>query len=139
MSLEKQLQENTAALREFTALMARILRDDISITAQAYREAKAITVEPAVTTPSSPSSTPAEAAAQSTPAPAPTLLQGSEAASVIPVIPVTEVNSAILKLAKTRGREAAVGVLARFGVAKVPELQPEQYAGVLALAEEALA
>jgi len=137
MSLEKQLQENTAALREFTALMARILRDDISITAQAYREAKAITVEPAVTTPSSPSSTPAEAAAQSTPAPAPTLLQGSEAASV--VIPVTEVNSAILKLAKTRGREAAVGVLARFGVAKVPELQPEQYAGVLALAEEALA
>ena len=48
-------------------------------------------------------------------------------------------SEAILALAKARGREAAVAVLAHFKVSKVPELTPEQWAPALARAEEALA
>jgi hypothetical protein len=54
-------------------------------------------------------------------------------------IPVGDVNAAIIALAKSKGRDAAVAVLQQFGVAKVPELKPEQYAAVMAAAKEATA
>jgi hypothetical protein len=52
---------------------------------------------------------------------------------------VAEINAAIIALAKARGRDAAVAVLAQFGAAKVPELKPTQYAAALAAAQGALA
>jgi hypothetical protein len=44
---------------------------------------------------------------------------------------------AVTKLARAKGRDAAVAVLARFGAAKLPEVKPEQFAAVIAACEEA--
>lgn len=44
---------------------------------------------------------------------------------------IEEVRSALAKLGKTKGKEAAKAVLAKFGVSKVTELNPKQYAAVL--------
>lgn len=126
MSLESLLQENTVALREFTALMSRILRDDIGVTAQAYREAKAVHAEPLD------SQTDAVTPEKAAPAPAP-----SDPVEVS-AVPVSEVNGIILNLAKTKGRDVAVALLRAFGATKVPELSPDQYAQVIVKAKEAL-
>lgn len=45
--------------------------------------------------------------------------------------------AAITKLARAKGRDAAVAVLARFGAAKLPDVKPEQFAAVIAACEEA--
>ena len=44
---------------------------------------------------------------------------------------VEEVRSALAKLGKAKGKEAAKAVLTKFGVAKVTELKADQYAAVL--------
>lgn len=47
--------------------------------------------------------------------------------------------TAVTKLSRAKGREAAVGVLAQFEAAKLPDVKPEQFAAVIAACEEALA
>jgi hypothetical protein len=42
---------------------------------------------------------------------------------------------AVTKLARTKGRDAAVAVLAHFGAAKLPDVKPEQFAAVIAACE----
>jgi hypothetical protein len=49
------------------------------------------------------------------------------------------VADAIMKLANTVSRASAVAVLAQFKAAKVPELDPKNYAAVLRVANAALA
>lgn len=44
---------------------------------------------------------------------------------------------AVTKLAKTAGRDIAVGVLKQFGAVKLPDVKPDQYAAVLAACQEA--
>lgn len=44
---------------------------------------------------------------------------------------------AVTKLAKAKGRDAAVAVLTKFGAAKLPEVKPEDFAAVIAACEEA--
>lgn len=44
---------------------------------------------------------------------------------------------AVTKLAKTKGRDIAVGVLKQFGAVKLPDVKPDQYAAVLAACQEA--
>jgi hypothetical protein len=44
---------------------------------------------------------------------------------------------AVTKLARAKGRDAAVAVLAKFGAAKLPDVQPAQFAAVIAACEEA--
>lgn len=44
---------------------------------------------------------------------------------------IEEVRSALAKLGKAKGKEAAKAVLSKFGVSKVTELKAEQYAAVL--------
>jgi hypothetical protein len=44
---------------------------------------------------------------------------------------------AVTKLARTKGRDAAVAVLSGFGAAKLPDVKPEQFAAVIAACEEA--
>ncbi|NKD46307.1 hypothetical protein [Haematospirillum jordaniae] len=48
-----------------------------------------------------------------------------------------QVADAVTKLVKTKGRDIAVGVLERFGAAKLPDVKPDQYAAVLAACQEA--
>ena len=44
---------------------------------------------------------------------------------------------AVTKLARTKGRDAAVAVLNEFGAAKLPDVKPEQFAAVIAACEKA--
>ena len=44
---------------------------------------------------------------------------------------------AVTKLARTKGRDAAVAVLSEFGAAKLPDVKPEQFAAVIAACEKA--
>lgn len=44
---------------------------------------------------------------------------------------------AITKLARAKGRDAAIAVLAKFGASKLPDVKPEQFAAVIAACEEA--
>ena len=44
---------------------------------------------------------------------------------------------AVTKLARTKGRDIAVAVLAKFGAGKLPDVKPEQFAAVIAACEEA--
>lgn len=43
---------------------------------------------------------------------------------------------AVTKLARTKGRDAAVAVLAKFGAGKLPDVKPEQFAAVIAECEK---
>ncbi len=44
---------------------------------------------------------------------------------------------AITRLARAKGRDAAVAVLAQFGAARLPDVEPEQFAGIVAACEAA--
>lgn len=44
---------------------------------------------------------------------------------------------AVTKLARTKGRGAAVAVLNEFGAAKLPDVKPEQFAAIIAACEKA--
>lgn len=44
---------------------------------------------------------------------------------------------AITKLARTKGRDAAVAVLDEFGAARLPDVKPEQFAAIIAACEKA--
>ena len=44
---------------------------------------------------------------------------------------------AVTKLAKAKGRDAAVAVLTKFGAAKLPDVKPEQFAAIIAACEKA--
>ena len=46
---------------------------------------------------------------------------------------------AVTKLARTKGRDAAVAVLNEFGAAKLPDVKPEQFAAIIAACEKAWA
>jgi len=70
-------------------------------------------------------------------APAATTVE-SPSETTAPAVAVGDVNTAIIGLAKAKGRDAAVAVLQQFGVTKVPELKPAQYADVIAAAQKAL-
>ena len=52
------------------------------------------------------------------------------------VIDYAAVKAAVLGLVKAQGNEAAAKVLSEFGVTKGPDLQPSQYAAVLARVKE---
>lgn len=122
MSIETLLADNTAAIRELIA----------TIKAQAYAEAS----QPAAPKAPPVAAKPEPKAAKPTPAPAPVVEDTPEAhatpADPETLVTIDEVKAAVLKLAATKGREAAVAVLQSFGAAKAPELKPEQYGDVLA-------
>ena len=61
------------------------------------------------------------------PSPAPELTEETEEVSHT----IEEVRSALSKLGKAKGKEAAKAILTKFGVSKVTELKAEQYAAVL--------
>lgn len=84
------------------------------------------------------------AVAPSAPAPAPTAAAAPTLSAESPSepaveIPVADVNAAVIGLAKAKGRDAAVAVLQKFGVSKVPELKAEHYAAVIDAAKKAMA
>lgn len=122
MSLEATIQENTAAIRELIAAIAKGLPVTGAQVAAVVAEAPA---EVAKEKPPAPKT---EAKAE-TPAPA------EEAPKLATY---EDVRKAINDLAKAKGRDAVVGVLGQFGAAKGPDVKPEQYAAFVVAAHEAI-
>lgn len=136
MSIETLLAENTAAIRELIA----------TIKAQAYAEVS----QPATTKPApEPESKATFRINKNHPqievikALATPVVEDTPEAHATPADPETlvtldEIKAAVLKLAATKGRDAAVGVLQSFGAAKAPELKPEQYGDALTALNNAM-
>jgi hypothetical protein len=57
----------------------------------------------------------------------------------IPAVTFDEVKKAFLALSKPKGRALCEGVLKPFGIAKLSDAKPEQYAALLAAIEQAIA
>lgn len=157
MSLEALLAENTEAVK---ALTAAILAQAAAPHQSAHDAAQADLAEPAApkpargkaraaaaNAPTVPTATEAQAAAPASKPSAPPSPQTASAqtpdapaanAPAAEAAPDYETAArAVTTLAKARGREAAVAVLAQFGAARLPEVAPEHFAAVIAACEQA--
>jgi bbp35 len=159
MSLEALLAENTEAVKALTAaILAQAAAPQSS--GAAHETPQADLAEPAApkpargraraaaaNAPTVPTATAAQAAAPASkpsapPSPQPASAQTPDApaanAPAAEAAPDYETAArAVTALAKARGREAAVAVLAQFGAARLPEVAPEQFAAVIAACEQA--
>lgn len=122
MSLELAIQENTIALRALIAVMtsapaAAVLNEAGPAVAQAAEQVNQATNVESITKNQVKKEAPAD--------------QGAEA----PTYQATA--DAVTKLARTKGREVTVDVLAQFGASKLPDVQPEQFAALIAACEAA--
>ena len=157
MSLEITLEANTAALTAHTtvlrALLERLSAGGIplvpaALTIAPVASAQAVAGPKSVT--ASPAPSPAATTAEKTAAPETTASASSPSAEVVATQsppstaaaePITydQVKPLILKINVSKGRDAAMAALAEFGVAKGPDLKPEQYADFVAYAAKVLA
>ena len=71
------------------------------------------------------------------PAPAPEAPTPEAAGAADVAVTYQATADAVTKLARTKGREAAVAVLKTFGATKLPDVKPEQFAAVIAACEAA--
>lgn len=124
MSLELAIQQNTEAVNRLVAILEKGTLPPAAAAVVAPVEEKAEEPKPAK-----------KAKAEKAPEPA----KAEEPAADAKVYSYQEAATAITKLASSKGRDAAVSLLKKFGVAKGPELKPDQYAAVVAEAEKALA
>jgi len=138
MSLEAVIQENTNTMRELIAVWSKLNGAAKAIDAKVEAgDGVTITAAGKPVAEVKPTKTKAEPKVEAPIEKAPEPVAEQPAAADAPAIAVADVNAAIIALAKAKGRDAAVGVLGKFGVAKVPELKPEQYADVLAAVKAA--
>ena len=158
MSLEATIQENTNAIRELiaaiktgvptTAAQVAAVVTETKTTpctghdaetakeegkAKPEKETAAKKTTAAVTEATDSTQSTAEAGADAAQEKKADDSGASDKAAAVPTY--DSVVSAINKLAKGKGRDAAVGVLSKFGVARGPELKPEQFAAVIAECE----
>ena len=143
MSLEATIAENTAAIRELIAAIANGIPTTAAQLAAVVAEAPAaVTVKKqakATVATNGASSTPgasfsAGATAQQPAAEAAAATTSPAAASVT----YDQVKAAITRAANAKGRDAVLILLKEFGVAKGPDLKPEQYADFVAKANTLL-
>lgn len=126
MSLEATIQENTNAIRELIAAIKAGVPTTAAQVAAVVTEAK--------TTPCAEQKP--EALTQMTASEAVQALDGiANRPADAPTYQAAA--SAMTKLARTKGREAAVAVLKQFGVSKLPEVKPEDFAAFISACEEA--
>lgn len=143
--LETVIAENTAAIRELIAAIkagAPLLATKAESVAKEVKKAieKTPRSEPAPVATEEPAPAPDDVRAevQMTAAEAEKALDGI---ATRPAAAATyqDAATAVTALAKTKGRDAAVAILAQFGAGKLPEVKPEDFAAVVAACEEALA
>jgi len=145
MSLEVVIQENTAAIRELIAAIAKgapipadakeVVATPPKPTTSAATRASAARTQPTAkeAADAAPGKT-ADASSQSA-KPAETEQQGSTAATEITY---QDAANAVTKLSRAKGRDAAVAVLKQFDAANLKEVKPEQFAEVIAAVNEVL-
>ena len=142
MSLELALEKNTAAIEKLIAILA-----NPQVVVAATEEAEAPAEAPKAkrarkeAKPEAPAGEPA--AEQPAPSPETGASDASEtAAAAAPTeakqITYTEASAAVVKLANTRGRKAAVYVLASFGAKTLGDVKASRYADVIAECEAVL-
>lgn len=130
MSLEIAIAENTSALKALFALLSAGTGKQMS--AAEYLATLPAAHKPAAKAEPKPAATPVAAAtSNATSAPA--------AASPSEPITYDEVKKLIIEISKSKGRDAAAGALKAFGVAKGPDLKPEQYGAFAEHAQAVLA
>jgi hypothetical protein len=164
MSLELALEKNTEALLSLQAMLAGLT---LTATAQGPKSATVAAASvsgPATAKTDVPTKTakesaqpaatavaaaPASTAATPDPKPA-AVSQQSETAAAQPAskpvastsaaaVTYDDVKALVLQVSKDKGRDTAADVLSGFGVAKAPELKPEQYSDAVAQLKAALA
>lgn len=157
MSLEQAILENTDTMKELikvwntlaanASTAAANLKPGDNIIAAGVTIAKAAEPKPPVDLPPPPVKTSAKAPApksaavsQPTETAAASPASKPEASSPAPsIVTYEDVKTLVLRVSKDKGRDTAAGVLAGFGVAKAPELKPEQYGDAVAQLQAALA
>lgn len=157
MSLEALLAENTEAVKALTAAILAQAAAPQSSGAAVHETPQADLAEPAApkpargkaraaaaNAPTVPTATEVQAAAPASKPSAPPNPQTASAqtpdapaAEAAPAPDYETAARAVTALAKARGREVAVAVLAQFGAARLPEVAPEQFAAVIAACEQA--
>lgn len=155
MSLELAIQENTNTMKQLIAAWNALTVNATKIKAGEPFSAGGVpivetevkTADPKVIagTATVPAKTAATVAGTADPKSA-VVSQPSETAAALPVskpeasppapstatVTYEDVRALVLRVSKEKGRDVAAAVLALFGVAKAPELKPEQYADVVA-------
>lgn len=112
MCLETALNENTAAIRELISLFTASLPNTVPLQALAPVEKPVAEVKELE---------------EKTPEPEPAK-----------TVSYQDAAAAVVELAKAKGREAATAVLQKFGVAKLPDLDPALFVEVIAACEKAM-
>ena len=135
MSLEATIQENTNAIRELIAAIKTGVPTTAAQVAAVVTESKPTEKEPAAETASSAEKTEPAASTQPTvEAAAETAAQEKKAEPTGQAAPTRQnAADAVTKLARLKGRNAAVNALAKFdGATNLSDLKPEQYADLIA-------
>jgi hypothetical protein len=122
MSLEVAIQENTAALRELIARLGTGSATAVTMTGKDYVES----IDKKVGTTAAPKETTKPAETK----------QDTEAAAIDYV---NDVKPLLVKVSTTKGREALISLLAKFGVDKGDKLPAEKLPEVVATVNELLA
>lgn len=147
MSLEEIIAENTAAVKASSEALLKALEavskmgapmlvggTDTAPKATARKApagAKAASEQPQAE--ATTSSTPAASSSPSTQASAAANATGETAG-----VSYDDVKEMTLTLSEKKGRQVVVGLFSQFGVAKAPELKPEQYAAYMKNAKRLL-
>lgn len=131
MSLEQAITDHAAALRELAAA--------IRATAGAAHDSTAAAADKVITDAKASAATkqqvtvvtkPAEEVKSAAASTATTTATATAAEAAAPTY--DDVKTKVLELSKDKGRDQVVALLQRHGVAKAPDLKPEQYAAVIA-------
>lgn len=126
MSLEALIQENTAAVRELTAVLAKQSMIATNAGGRLAEAAANAAVEKAAGKSAGTTESPAPPPATAQPAAA---AEAKEAPSAKP-LDYEALKTAFLALCKAKGADVGRSVLAEFGIARLPEAKVEQYAAV---------
>jgi hypothetical protein len=162
MSIEQTIAENTQALKEFTLAVTHLTeflsskaQPEVAQNTGSRRRGKsskdaseagvAHAPEPVAESAvqdTAPTETVAavESVAENVAAPAEVQKDPlAEPEDIIDLTPSTykQASDAVVALANSKGRAVALEVLAKFGVAKLPEAKPDQYAAIIAACEAA--
>lgn len=135
MSLEQAITDHASALRELAAAIRATVGagvTDVATAAAAHQVIADAKKGDNVKAQAAAGTKPAEevkAAAASTTT---TAAAATKASTDAPAPTYDDVKAKVLALSKDKGREPTVQLLLRHGVAKAPDLKPEQYADFIA-------
>lgn len=133
MSLEATIEANTAALRDLiAAIKAGVPTTAAQVSAVAQQAAEARAQDGAAEKPTETKATAKKPAAATAPAPQPSIATAADAAPTY-----QDAARAVTELANAKGTDTARAVLKQFGADKLPAVDPEQFAAVVAACEAA--